>query len=70
MGDHFEVGDDFMSDVDGGVYGDLENDRWDNLELEFEEFLLLYTFLQIDGNGRKCFWDHERLDWSRHLEKL
>jgi hypothetical protein len=57
MGDRFELGDDFMSDVDG-VYGDLENDGWDDLELEFEEFLLLYNFLQIDGDGRKCFWDH------------
>jgi hypothetical protein len=69
MGDRFELGDDFMSDVDG-VYGDLENDGWDDLELEFEEFLLLYNFLQIDGGGRKSFWDHERLDWCRHLEKL
>ena len=34
MGDHVEVEDDFMSDV-ARVYGDLENDGWDDLELEF-----------------------------------
>jgi hypothetical protein len=70
MGDRFEVGDDFMSDVDRTIYGDLDNDGWDDLELEFEEFLFLYNFLQQDDEGRKSFWDHERLDWNRHIAKL
>ena len=69
MSDRWDVEDDFMSDVDG-VYGDIVNDGWDDLELEFEEFLTLYNFLYFDGNGRKSFWDHDRLDWSKHLEKL
>ena len=69
MGDRVDFGDDFMSDVDR-VYGDLENDGWDDLELEFEEFLNLYNFLEHDKEKRKTFWDHDRLDWSTHLEKL
>ncbi len=69
MGNRVDFGDDFMSDVDR-VYGDLENDGWDDLELEFEEFLLLYNFIQIDGDGRMSCWEHERLDWSSHLKRL
>ena len=69
MGGRVDFGDDFMSDVDR-VYGDLENDGWDDLELEFEEFLNLYNFLEHDKEKRKTFWDHHRLDWSTHVEKL
>ena len=39
------------------------------MELELEEFLTLYTILFPDDR-RKSFWDHKRLDWSKHLEKL
>ena len=54
MSDRFDAGDDFMSDVDG-IYGDIENDGWDDLELEFEEFLTLYNFLNHDGDERKSY---------------
>jgi hypothetical protein len=70
MGNHFEVGTDFLSPVDRIYYSDLDNDGWNDLELEFEEFLTMYTFLQHDDEGRKYFWDHQRLDWSKHMEKL
>ena len=68
MSDRFELGTDLLSPIDR-VYGDVANDGWDDLESEFEEFLTLYTLLFQDEK-RKSFWDHERLDWSKHLEKL
>ena len=70
MSDRFDVGDDFMSDDIDGIYGDVDNDGWDDLELEFEEFLTLYNFLQQDEEKRKTFWDHQRLHWSTHVDKL
>ena len=71
MSDRFDVDDDFMSDDVDGIYGDVDNDGWEDLEVDFEEFLTLYNFLQSDEDKtRKTFWDHERLDWSKHVEKL
>jgi len=71
MSDHFDIEDDFMSDDLDSIYSDVDNDRWDDLELEFQEFLTLYNFLQTDEDEkRKTFWDHEPLDWSKHVEKL
>jgi hypothetical protein len=69
MGDRFQVGTEFLSPSDR-IYGDIGNDGWDDLELEFQEFLTLYSFLYSDKEGRKSFWDHERLDWSMQLVKL
>jgi hypothetical protein len=40
------------------------------LELEFEDFHTLYAFLQHYDKGRKSFWDHQHLNWSKHVEKL
>jgi hypothetical protein len=37
--------------------------EWDDLELEYEEFLTLYTLLFPDDK-RKSFWDHEQLDFQ------
>jgi hypothetical protein len=68
MSDRFQVGTDVLSPTDR-IYRDVINDGWDDLELEYQDFLTLYTVLFPD-NKRKSFWDHERLDWSRHLEKL
>jgi hypothetical protein len=68
MSDCFQVGTDVLSPTDR-IYGDVGNDGWDDLELEYQEFLTLYTVLFPDET-RKSFWDHQRLDWSRHLEKL
>jgi hypothetical protein len=42
------------------IYGDVGNDGWDDLDLEFEEFLALYSFLYMD----------EPLDWSHHTVRL
>jgi hypothetical protein len=64
MGDCFQVGTNFLT-PHGRIYGDVSNDGWDDLELEFEEFLALYTFLYMD-DSRKDFWDHECLDWSQY----
>jgi hypothetical protein len=68
MSDRVQPGADILSPSDR-IYGDVGNDGWDALELEFEEFLTLYTLL-FPVDTRKSFWDHERLDWTRHLEKL
>jgi hypothetical protein len=69
MSDRFQAGTGFLSPTDS-IYGDVGNDGWDDLELECQEFLTLYTLLFPDDDKRKSFWDHERLDWSSHLEKL
>jgi hypothetical protein len=69
MGNCFQVGTEFLTPYDK-FYGDVgSNDGWDDLDLEFEEFLSIYSFLYMD-NLRKAYWNHEHLDWSHHLEKL
>jgi hypothetical protein len=57
MSVHFQVGTNVLHTTDV-IYGDVGNNGWDDLELEYQEFLTLYTVLFPD-NTRKCFWDHE-----------
>ena len=68
MSNRFQLGTNVLSPIDR-IYGDIGNDGLDDLELEYKEFLTLYTLLLPDDK-RKSFWDHEQLDWSKHLEKL
>ncbi len=60
MSDRFQAGTGFLSPTDS-IYDDVGNDGWDDLELECQEFLNLYTLLFPDDDKRKSFWDHERL---------
>ena len=43
------------------------NDGWEDLDGDLELFLAIEGILTGD---RKSFWEHERLDWDRHVEKL
>jgi hypothetical protein len=57
MGNCFQVGIGFLSHLDR-ISGNVGNDRWDKLELEFEEFLTLYSFLYGDKDRKALVWDH------------
>ena len=43
------------------------NDGWEDLDGDLELFLAIQEILT--GN-RKSHWEHERLDWDRHAQKL
>jgi hypothetical protein len=43
------------------------NDGWEDLDGDLERFLVLEELL---AGKRKSYWDHERLDWDQHVQKL
>jgi hypothetical protein len=43
------------------------NDGWEDLEGDLELFLAIEELLT---GVRKGCWEHERLDWDRHVQKL
>jgi hypothetical protein len=53
MSNRFQVGTDILSPMDR-IYGDASNDGWDDLELEYQEFLTLYTLLIVVMDVCNC----------------
>jgi hypothetical protein len=43
------------------------NDGWEDLDGDLELFLAIEQLLTGE---RKSYWEHERLDWDRHVQKL
>ena len=43
------------------------NDGWEDLDGDLELFLAIEEFLSGD---RKTCWEHDRLDWDVHVQKL
>jgi hypothetical protein len=43
------------------------NDGWGDLDEDLGLFLAIEELLTGD---RKFYWQHERLDWDRHVQKL
>ena len=43
------------------------NDGWEDLDGDLELFLAVEELLT---GKRKSYWEHERLDWDRHVQKL
>jgi hypothetical protein len=49
------------------MYGNVDSDGWDDMELEFEEVLTLYTFFLYGDEARMTFWDKNHLYLSKDL---
>ena len=49
-----------------GAYA-TKNDGWEDLDGDLKMFIAIDEFLTGE---RKSAWDHERLVWVRHVQKL
>jgi hypothetical protein len=45
----------------------LPHDWWEELDGDIELFLAIAELLTGEQTS---YWQHERLDWNRHVEKL